>query len=163
MTTLQETIDQAKANFLQAKESIKHALATTPDDRINWSPSPTARTPIEQVAHSAWAIKSIHDMLDGRPLQTKETAEADRDFREWEKQFRTREQVLSLLDQNGAAYLKWLDALTPERLATQVKAPFGLGSVPMSLALTFVPYQIRVHAHQIDYIQTIYGDRDWHM
>src|SRR5207253_4309919 len=63
---MEDVISQAKADFLRAKQLISRALATTPDDRINWSPSPSARTPIQQVAHAARAVNSINGFLDGR-------------------------------------------------------------------------------------------------
>ena len=53
MNTQQEIIEHAKTDFLQAKERLCQALAATPDDRLNWAPSATARTPIQQTAHAA--------------------------------------------------------------------------------------------------------------
>lgn len=44
---MEDTISQAKAEFVRAKDQVIRALATTPDDRIHWSPAPTARTPIQ--------------------------------------------------------------------------------------------------------------------
>jgi len=162
MSTHQETVERAKADLLQAKEQLSRALSTTPDERINWSPCATARTPVQQVAHAANAIKSIHEMLCGRTFQAKTTAEADKSFREWEQQFTTREPVIQLLEENSAAYVQWLDALAPEDLTGTVEAPFGLGAVPMTAALAFAPGHTNFHAAQIEYIQTIYGDRVWH-
>lgn len=160
---MQDTINQAKGEFLRAKEQMAQALATTPDDRINWTPSPTARTPIQQVAHAAFVVKGLHGVLDGKPLPAGSTDEADRGLREWEQPFSTREQVLDLLEQNSANYVAWLDALTPERLASSFEMPFGFGPAPMSVGLTLIPGHTLWHAAQINYIQTIYGDRDWHM
>jgi uncharacterized protein YndB with AHSA1/START domain len=155
-------IDEAKASFLAAKARLERILQATPDDRINWSPSATARTPIELVAHAAAAVKALHETFDGRTFDAASTAEADVSFREWERSFCTREEVLSLLDANSAAYVAWLDELAPERLAWMVELPFGLGSVPLALALTFPPAHTHSHVAQIDYIQTVYGDHVWH-
>lgn len=160
---MNETINQAKAEYLQAKDRITHALLNTPDDRINWSPAPSARTPVQLVAHAAQAMAFIHQQLDGTPFEIPTTAEADRSFRDWEQQFCTREQALDVLERNGAAYVAWLDALTPERLQDNVKMPFGLGYAPVEIGLKFVPAHTHGHAAQIDYIQTIYGDQDWHL
>jgi hypothetical protein len=160
---MEDLISQAKADFLRAKEAISRALATVPDDRINWSPSPTARTPVQIVAHAAETVKNLNALLDGRPFPIKDTAEADKMFRESERQYGTREQVVDLLDQHSAEYVAWLDALTPDRLNTLVELPFGLGSAPVAVGLTFAPGHTRGHAAQIEYIQTIYGDHDWHM
>src|SRR5947207_6071947 len=105
---MDDAISKAKQEFLAAKKSLARNLATTPDDRINWSPSPTSRTPVQQVAHVAEAIRNIHGMLEGRPFGVKNVAEADKGFREWERKFSTREQVLSMLEDNSANYVAWL-------------------------------------------------------
>jgi len=144
-------------------ELLAHALATTPDDRLNWAPSATARTPIQLVAHSASAVKAIHSMLAGNTVEFGNPVEADRGFREWERRFDTREQVLRLLEESSAAYIAWLDTLTPDHLQDTATLPFGLGTAPVAIGLTFAPNHLLVHKAQIDYIQTIYGDHDWHM
>jgi uncharacterized protein YndB with AHSA1/START domain len=160
---LQDAIDQAKGSMLQAKAQLIHSLETTPDDRLNWSPSPTARTPLQTAAHAANSIKNIHGILDNRPFQADSVEEADKSFREWELQFTTREQVMELIEQNTGAYIAWLDALTEDHLNSMVETPFGMGKVPVALGLTFPPGHTMGHVSQIEYIQTIYGDQDWHM
>lgn len=159
---MNETIARARVDFLQSKDDLVHALATTPDERLNWSPSPTSRTPIQQVAHAACAIGHLADTLDGRPFDVATMEEADRRFRAWEGTFRTREEVLALLEREACAFVRWLDALAPERLGTAVEMPFGVGSAPLSLAITLPAAHTRWHLAQLEYIQTIYGDRDWH-
>ena len=162
MNSHQAIIERARADFLRAKELLCRAFSTTPDERINWSPSATARTPLQQVAHTAWALGSIHEILNGRTFQANSTAEADTSFREWERQFTTREAVLQLLERNSAQYVGWLDALTPEALTATVELPFGSGFAPLTAALAFAPNHTQWHAAQINYMQTIYGDLDWH-
>jgi hypothetical protein len=158
---MEDIISQTKAEFIRAKERMAHVLAATPDDRINWSPSSTARTPLQQVAHGALAIAGIQGMMAGKPFPYASIAEADAAWRCDEKEFTTREQVLALLEKNSAEYLAWLDTLTPEQLASTLQT--GFGSFPMAAAITFAADHLRGHTAQIDYIQSIYGDLDWHM
>ncbi len=156
-----ETVEAAKAEFVRAKDRISKALESTPDDKINWSPSPTARTPIHQVAHAAMSIQGMQGWLDGQPFPFKDMAELDAFSRAEEAKYTTREQVTALLDEHSNAYIVWLDNLTPEKIGSTLDTAFG--SFPMTHAITFVADHLRAHASQIDYIQTIYGDRDWHM
>lgn len=160
---MSEMIERTKNDFLQAKATLERALATTPDDRINWSPAPTARTPIQLVAHAAWSLGSMHEMLQGRTYAVPTTEQADKEFREWEGHFSTREKVLSLLEKNSAEFLSWLESLDPKELQTVITFPFGMGEAPMSVALPFMAVHVNWHAAQLAYLQTIYGDRDWHM
>lgn len=159
---MEDIIASTKTEFLRAKDQMAHALATTPDDKLNWSPSATARTPIQQVAHGANAISGIQGMLAGKPFPFTNLSEFDAAMRAEEKEFSTRDAVLSLLEQNSAEYLAWLDMLTPEQLASMVQLPFG-PALPTSVCITFAADHLRHHVAQMGYIQTIYGDHDWHM
>ena len=156
------TINQAKEEYLRAKGRMTHTLATTPDDKINWSPSATARTPIQQVAHCANATARIVGMLSGKPFPFASVPESDTAMRTEEKKFTTREQVLERLEQTSAEYLAWLDGVTSDRFIATVQLPFG-PSFPMAVALTFPAVHMREHIAQMEYIQTIYGDQDYHI
>ena len=158
---MEDTITQAKAEFLRAQERIAHALATTPDDRLHWSPSPTARTPIQNLGHAASMTAMLQGMLTGEPFPFAGIAEADAAARASEKQFTSREQVLEVLEQTSREYVAWLDTLTPEQLAAVVTTPFA--AVPLATGITWSAFHMHGHAAQIDYIQTIYGDHDWHI
>jgi DinB superfamily len=158
---MQNTVNEAKAELIRAKERIARVLATTPDDKINWSPSPCGRTPLQLVAHGALAIPGIQGILVGKPFPYANIVEADAAWRAAEKEFTTREQVLGLLEQNTAEYLAWLDTLTSEQVASTIQTL--LGTNPMAVAITFAAYHLHNHAAQMDYIQTLYGDLDWHI
>ncbi|MGV3616754.1 MAG: SRPBCC domain-containing protein [Fimbriimonas sp.] len=160
---MQETIERAKADFLRAKGTLENSFANTRDDRINWSPSPTSRTPIQQVAHAAFAVRSMFRQWSGIPFELATTQEAEALFRDWERQFTTREEVLAVLEANGNAYFAWLNSLTPEDLAVEVKLPYRLGKIPAGVGIEFMPQHLVWHAAQIDYIQTIYGDLEWNL
>jgi hypothetical protein len=160
---MNDRIERAKNEFLQAKSGILHALATTPDDKLNWSPSPTSRSALHQVVHAAHSISHIHGFLSGTPFDAPTPDVADRGFRESEKPYTQRDEVVSLLETNAGSFVAWLDALQPEALGTLVETPFGMGAVPIELGITFPAMHTRWHHAQIDYIQTIYGDLDWHM
>ncbi len=160
--TMEDIIASTKAELIRAKDQMTHTLATTPDDKLNWAPSSTARTPIQQVAHGANAISGIQGMLAGKPFPFSSIGEFDAAMRADEKEYTTRDQVLSLLEQNSADYLAWLDTLTSEQLASMVQLPFG-PAMPTSVCITFAADHLRQHVAQMGYIQTIYGDLDWHM
>lgn len=158
---MNEIITEAKAEFTRAKERIAKALATTTDDKINWAPSPTARTIIQLVAHGAMGTKGIGEMIAGKPFQFSSLEEMDAALLDAESKFSTRQEVLALLEQTSSEYLAWLDTLSTEQLNSVAKLPFG--EIPMKVAITIPADHLRGHAGQIDYVQTIYGDRSWHM
>lgn len=159
---MRDTIEKAKAEFLQAKGGLAKALSTTPDDRLEWSPSSTARSPLHLAVHAAEAIGHIHAALDGRAFPFSDSEAADRAFREHERAFTDRDEVVRLLDSRADAFVAWLDALDPETLGSMVRMPFG-GSAPVEIAITFPALHTRWHHAQIDYVQTAYGDLDWRL
>lgn len=158
-----ETVKRAKDAYLRAKSQLCSAFAVISDEYVNWSPAETARTPAQIVAHCAASVRYIQQQMDGTPFAPATTAEADAMFREWERGFQTRAQALALLEEVSEQYVAWLDALTVERLASVVALPFGLGAIPVEAFLGAAPDHTRGHAAQLEYIQTLTGDRDWHL
>ncbi len=164
MSTATETklsVEGAKAEFNRAKDRVNKCLESTPDDKINWSPSATARTPIEAAAHSAMSISGMQGWLAGQPFPFESMAALDEYCRNEEKNFKTREQVNELMEKNSQAFLEFLDGLNEEKLASTFETQ--MGNFPMMVAITFPADHLRGHAAQMEYIQTVYGDREMHM
>ena len=109
------------ADLTQAKDQLVRVLGNTPDDRINWSPAETARTPIQIVAHCAFSLGFISDMLIGTPYPAKTMAEADAEFWQMEAAYTTRGDVLDLLDVNFHKMVNTLHAIKPGQLDDPVK------------------------------------------
>jgi hypothetical protein len=154
-------IPEAKQVFQMSVDRIKRILESTPDDRLLWSPAPTARTPVAQVVHAANSINHIHTAMMGTRYATPTMAEADAEFLALEQGITKREEALALLDKNSKAYIDWLDQLTEEKLTNMVPLPFDLGEAPLEFMLMFPAWHTNDHAAQMDYIQTCYGDRSW--
>jgi len=96
----------------------------------------------------------------GEPMPKLSPAEFDKIHLENDKPFKTREQVVAHLEAESSAFLAWLDQLTDGDLANTWESPFG--PVPMALAITFPIRHTDGHISQLEYLQTIYGDRVWH-
>ncbi len=158
---MDNSVDAAIQDLNQAVDQLIGVFEKTPEDRVNWSPTVTSRTPVQLVVHSANSIGFIGAMLMGTPYPAKTMAEADAEFLVLEKKITTREEALQLLKAKRDAYIAILGSLTSDQLESIVTAPFGLGSVPMSLAITFGAAHTRGHMYQLEYLQTIYGDREW--
>lgn len=154
-------IESAINDLTNAKDLMIQALANTPEDKVSWSPGGTARNAIQIVAHSAFALGFISTMLEGTPYPAPTTAEADANFIEMEKPYQTREQVLELLNQKYNKYVDTLMGFNESDFDTMVLLPFGMGSAPRRAILAVGALHTRSHTSQIEYLQTIYGDRKW--
>lgn len=117
------TIQESKQVFQMSVDRIKRVLERTPDDRLLWSPAPTARTPLAQVVHAATSIHNIHTMMMGTRFATPTREEADAEFLTLERGITRREDALALLDKNSKALIDWLDHLPLERLSDMVPLP----------------------------------------
>ncbi len=156
------TIDDARIFYKDGLQRLEHAFANTPDDRLLWKPAPTARSPIALVVHSAMSTSHIQSWLTGTSFNAKSSAEAEELFHKEEAFYTSRETALQLLEEKSDAFLSWLDALTPSDLKNCGEAPFGLGTVEWSQGIFFPGLHMRDHAAQLEYVQTLYGDTDWH-
>lgn len=156
-----ECVHSARAELARAVSQLKKTLAEVPDDRINWSPAPAARTPIQQVAHCAITVLSVMAWIRGEPFDFSEMSLIDAKWRQEESTFTTREAVQRLLDENVATYETWMSSLTAEQAASTIVT--NIGEFKMADAITFNADHIRRHTSQIHYIQTCYGDLDYHL
>ena len=155
------TIDESIQVFHMSLDRIKRILASTPEDRLLWSPAPTARTPLAQVVHVATSIHHIHNSMMGTRFATPTREKADAEFLALEQTVSSREEALELLERNSAALIDWLSQLSEEQLTTMVPLPFDLGEAPLAFMLMVPAWHTNDHAAQMDYIQTCYGDRSW--
>ncbi len=160
---MSEVIQGAKLEFERSRNRMLALLAEMPDDKLNWSPSPTARTPLAVVAHAGMSLHHITEMLKGRPFGDSTTAIAQKGFRESELEFTTRAQVQELFEKNAAAFIDWIDTLTEEGLNDPITFPFGLGQGTVLHDISAPARHTEAHIAQLEYIQTIYGDQDWHI
>lgn len=168
---MSDEIDQAKAEFIRSTDSLKVVLAATPDDKLNWSPTDTCRSPLQIAAHAAIWVSRMHALLSHCIYQTPFESIAERvgadgypsiytAMRALEGPYTTREQVLDLLEASSARYLLFLDGIPAETLGRIVDLRFA--SFPLAVAITFSGAHVASHVAQIEYIQTAYGDHDWH-
>jgi len=155
------TVQESKRIFQMSVDRIQRVLQTTPDDRLQWSPAPAARTPLAQVVHVANSIRHIHAAMMGTRYETPTREEADAEFLAMEKEVQSREEALAMLHEQSAAYVNWLDQLPKERLSDLVPLPFDLGEATVEFMLVFPALHTSDHAAQMEYIQTCYGDRHW--
>jgi len=159
---MRDQIENAKAVVARATEQLAKSFSHVPDDRLNWRPSETARSPIMIVAHCAESLGHLSEMLKGTTYSIPTMAEADAIFMQNDTQLRSREEALDALHRSTEAYIQTLDSLATAGVEGEVNLPFGLGSAPRSAMLSVGADHTKWHTAQLDYIHTIYGDRDWH-
>ena len=103
-----------------------------------------------------------HRALNGEILVVPSPEALDRTMREHEKTVVTRAAAIDLFEEKANGFVAWLDALDPSDLGRSVQIPFA-GAMPIEGAIGFSAFHTRWHQAQLEYLQTAYGDLDWHM
>ena len=152
--------EPVKAEFQRAIGRLLTNLDGTPEDKLNWSPSPTARTPLEVAHHCGFVISALHGALSGtQAMPPLSTQEMDSYNREDEKTHGAKAEVVKGVEEKSAAFIAYLESLSEEDLTSTWHSPFG--DFPVSLGITFPAFHTAGHIAQLEYIQTIWGDRVW--
>ena len=152
--------ENTKNDFLRTKDRLLTMINATPEDRLYWSPAPTARTPVQLFVHSINALQFLHESFMGKPVPMLSTAEFDAYNRALDDETPTKEEAVVRLEVLSNAFVAWLEQVSDETLETMWESPFG--TLPMSIAITFPARHAEGHISQLEYVQTIYGDRVWH-
>jgi len=143
-----------------AMQYFRNTLSFTPDDKITYSPSPTAKSTLALAAHIAITNKGFASMLQGKPSKFTNLKSLLLWLDEEEKKITSRDAVLTLLDESEKLLLETVEGLSEDGLDTIIQGASGPRSVRDTLAM--IGPHIRMHAAQIDYLQTIWGDTDPH-
>ena len=155
-------IESTQAELIRTKDRMLRLMEETPEDRLMWKPSPSARSIIEIVAHSANSLGNILLQLQGVPFAVSTSAEANVQFLAHDAEFNDRSAAAAYLEQKCADYVAFLSTLNPQDLEEMRTLPFGLGEAPLGYFMTMGAAHTMGHISQIEYIQTLYGDLDWH-
>ena len=159
---MESLVAACKESAVQGMEQFLKTFSFVPDDKLNWAPSPTAKSAMQIAAHTAVYASVFAKMIRDRKLpfgdeipefvaRIKASAEAVSGRAEMESVFRkgTEEAIAAL------------DTLTPE--AIDISLDSGLGwSLPMTFLMALPGTHAYSHAAQIDYLQTCWDDQEVH-
>jgi len=158
---MNDAIEKAKRQTLHGKDRLLKTLSFVPDDKLNWSPSPTAATALQIAAHAGLSNYRFIQQMRRQPMPTYATeaerlkagADADADIT-------TRQAAIDEIELATEEVLAFLDTLTDADVDSTVKLPFR--EVPMRHLMRRPGLHMEHHAGQIDYLQTCWGDMVWH-
>jgi len=154
-------IEQTKAATEQAMGRLLTTFKFVPDDKLGFTPSPTARTPLHLVGHCGMANMAFATVIRGEDLPVfGSPEEAAEQVRNAGREIASREEAVRLVEESTAAVLAALDGVTPDQLSTFPNSPFG--PMPFPFWMNLASIHMSAHASQIDYIQTIWGDFEDH-
>lgn len=146
---------------MSGMETFLRTFSHVPDDKLDWAPTPTAKSAMQIAAHTAVHAGSFAKMIRARRLPSEDEIP---DFLEQisagEKALIGRAEVESLFRNNTEEVVAALDTVTPEAIElTLYVSPLDL-HLPMTFLMNLPGRHALAHTAQIDYLQTCWGDQE---
>lgn len=159
---MDDLVTYFKKSTEEEMEYFLRLFATVPDDKLNWTPTPTSKSAIRIAAHTALYAGRFASMIKNRALpgsdnivERKAKQAAD------EVAITTREEVESIFRKGTAEVLAALDTILPEEVGMSLDSGFGW-SMPMVMLMGMPGSHVSSHTGQIDYLQTCWDDQEVH-
>lgn len=164
-TETRPILNDIKANAVkEAQEACDYLLKTfsfVPDDKLNWSPSESARSALQLVAHCALANKAFASIIRGEDIPVPADMSDFRGImRSMEAEITDRNAAADLVKTSTATFIEAVGEVTEETFTSSPNSPFG--PMPMPFWMTLAGMHMKAHACQLDYLQTIWGDVEDH-
>lgn len=159
---MESLIASCKKLAVEGMEEFLTTFSFVPDEKLTWTPTPTAKSAIRIAAHTALYAGRFARMIETRKLPfTGSLAEWKAQKVAEEVALTDRADIESIFRQGTEAVLAALDSLTPEAITTPLD--FGVGySPPMTSLMNMPGTHALSHAAQIDYLQTCWNDQEVH-
>lgn len=155
-----DLIESAKQRAVNGMEMFLRNFAHVPDDKLNWTPAPTAKSALRVAAHTALYAGRFAKMIRDRRTPAPENLE------EWLAQrnaeeiaITSREEMERVFREGTAEVLAALDTLKPEDVELSIDSGQGW-SMPMTQLMVLPGWHATLHLGQIDYLQTCWDDQE---
>jgi uncharacterized damage-inducible protein DinB len=150
----------AKRRAVDEMEIFLRNFSHVPDDKLDWTPAPTAKSALRIAAHVALYAGRFAQMIRKRQLPSPDNLDAwiaQRDAEE--AAVKDRQDIERIFREGTAEVLAALDGLTPADLELTLES--GLGWTMPLRQLIFLPaFHATLHTGQIDFLQTCWDDQE---
>jgi len=159
---MESLVDSCKKSAADGMEHFLKVLSFVPDEKLSWTPTPTAKSAIRIAAHTSLYAGRFAHMIRERKLPRHDN------LTEWlarrnaaEVALTSRAEVEDSFRKGTDEVLAALDSLTAEEIELTLESGFGW-SVPMTWLMNLPGSHAIAHAAQIDYLQTCWDDQEVH-
>lgn len=142
-----------------AAEQVWRSVRAMPEERTVWQPSETARTVLHQVVECGGMNAFLADALTARALPPFDISMLSK----LQAEHDTVNKALALLEHGTDRLVSAIEAFPDAHLEETLLLPFGGGMEKSFAEVMLIPYwNMTYHLGQINYVQTLYGDREHH-
>jgi len=159
---MESLVASCKESAMQGMEEFLKTFSFVPDDKLTWTPTPTAKSAIRIAAHTAlYAGRFARMIKDGKLPGSDNLPEWLAQRNAEEAAITSRTEVESIFRKGTDEVIAALDSVLPEAIGATLDSGFGW-SMPMTFLMNLPGLHAMSHAAQIDYLQTCWGDQDVH-
>ncbi len=142
-------------------EVFLKTFSFVPDDKLNWTPSGTAKSAIRIAAHTALYAGNFAKMIREQKLPTDDIPEFVARIEDAAEALTSQTEIESLFRKNTDEVIAAFDTLTPEAIGIDLDTSLGW-SMPITTSMNLPGTHALSHAAQIDYLQACWGDQNVH-
>ena len=153
------TINQLMAKMnRQVATGLARTVQAMPPDKQTWQPEETSRSALDQIvecgAINFWFARILGERaIPPLDMERYNQIRAEND---------TIEKALALLQAGTDALISAIEAFPPEHLEDTVLMPWDTAPTTLAEVLLAPYWNMTYHLGQINYIQTLYGDKEMH-
>jgi hypothetical protein len=152
-------IGELKTRTQDALTSFLHSFSFVPEEKLDWSPAPTAKSAIQIAAHCAaysgmfaWVIREKRWPCTLEEWKSRVVANTE--------SISSREEAIAMLKLGIEESLVALDTVSDAEFSKIINAPHA--QTPFTFFLNLPAIHLETHESQIDYLQTCWGDLEVH-
>ena len=143
----------------EANELLVRAVRAMPADKVVWRALDMGRSPLEMVVECGTTNMLMSQILNemGMPPYDPEVA------RRSNASYDTISKAIGMLKDGTDALVNAIEIFPVKHLEDSLTLPFGGGMIRTYSEIMVMPYwNMTYHLGQINFVQTLYGDREMH-
>lgn len=156
---MQSIVETSKNSAIQGMEMFLRNFSHVPEDKLTWTVTPTAKSPIRIAAHTALYAGRFAKMIREQKLPAPENLDEWLAERNAEEIALTSRTEMENIFKNGTdEVLAALDALSSEDIAKTLDSRQGW-TISMTFLMSLPGWHATLHTGQIDFLQTCWDDQ----
>ena len=154
------TIELSKLTATQGMDMFLRNFSHVPDDKLNWTPTPSSKSALRIAAHTAVTNANFAQMIHNRKLPMgDEVPDFIARTRAAEIAITSREEMERVFRENTQKVLEALDTLSTEDIELVLNSGQGW-TMPMTRLMSLPGWHATLHLGQIDFLQTCWDDQE---
>lgn len=157
---MNDFVESCKAAAVEEMKIFLRNFSYVPDDKLNWTPTATAKSALRVAAHTALYSSRFANMIRNRALPKVDDLEAWLAQRTAEEvAITTREEAINAYKAGIDEVIEALDGLSDADVESSLDSGMGW-SMSMKWLMKLPAWHATLHTGQIDFLQTCWGDQE---